>query len=72
MTNIAAIEQMGGDASDLKAQAAELQQRIDETEPHIAEVQRALSRARECLKWADMAYDGMHWLCLSESRYAGS
>lgn len=65
--SIEVVEANGGDASGLKAQKAEIErQRADHT-PELVDVQLQLIAVREGLKWSDMAFDGLHWLSLSES-----
>lgn len=63
------IEKLGGDASATKRARDDLIAARELHEPKLAKVQAALTSARECMKWAEMAHDGMHWLCLSESRH---
>lgn len=66
---IAQIEKLGGDASAIKAARAELIAAREAHEPKLAEVQAKLAAARQCMKWADMAHEGMHWLCFAEPEY---
>ncbi len=68
-STIAQIEKLGGDASVMKQARDALVATRDAHEPELAKVQKALSAARECMKWADLAHDGMHWLCFAEPRY---
>jgi len=65
--NIAIIERLGGNASALIQQRDELEQRHAEHQPELSEIQKQLVIAREGLKWSEMAYSGIHWLCLTES-----
>lgn len=63
------VERNGGDAAALRADKAAIIGKRDEHEPELAKVQQQLASARECLKWSDMASEGMHWLCFAEPRY---
>lgn len=67
--SIQAVEKLGGDASALRAERDRFVTRLQDLEPRLAAVQLALVRARECMKWADMASEGMHWLCFAEPAY---
>jgi len=63
------VERHGGDASAIRETRTAIEAERDKHEPELAEVQSLLAKARQCLKWSDMASGGMHWLCFAEPEY---
>jgi len=65
------VERIGGETEKLRAERASKVATLEAASPRLSQVEELLRGARECMKWSEMASEGMHWLCLAESRFDG-